>query len=177
MASSSRKEIACLIAATLAMLAPFLGKPLNVDDALFYWIARHIAVAPLDPYGFDVNWYLTTMPMAEVTKNPPGAAYLLAAAGLLLGWSPVALHLVFLVPAVGVVVGTWALARRFSSRPFLAGLLVLASPGFVTSATTVMSDALMLALSLAALVLWIRQDQRDMQAYCSEPPRSRRRAC
>jgi len=144
-----------LIGATLAMLAPFLGKPPNVDDALFYWAAKHIAVAPLDPFGFDVNWYLTSMPMAEVTKNPPGASYLMAAAGLLLGWSPVALHLVFLVPAVGVVVGTWALARRLSSRPLLAGVLVLASPGFVTSATTLMSDVPMLALSIGALVLWI----------------------
>jgi hypothetical protein len=161
MASSSRKEVAWLIGATLAMLAPFLGKPLHLDDPLFYWAAKHIAAAPLDPYGFDVNWYLTSMPMAEVTKNPPGASYLMAAAGLLFGWSPVALHLVFLVPAVSVVVGTWALARRFSSRPLMAGLLVLASPGFVTSATTLMSDVPMLALSIGALVLWVDGLERD----------------
>jgi hypothetical protein len=161
MTSSSKKEVAWLVGATLVVLAPFVGKPLNVDDALFYWAAKRIAVAPLDPYGFDVNWYVTSMPMSEVTKNPPGASYLLALAGLLFGWSPTGLHLVFLVPALGVVVGTWALARRLSSRPLLAGLLVLAAPGFVTSATSVMSDVPALALAIAALVLWVDGIERD----------------
>ena len=112
------------------MLAPFLGKPLNVDDALFYLDRGHIAVAPLDPYGFDVNWYLTTMPMAGVTKNPPGATYLLAAAGLLLGWSHVAVALVFSSRR-------WGRGGNVGARPTvlvaaLPGLasLVLASPGF-----------------------------------------------
>lgn len=153
-----------LAIATCAMLAPFLGKPLHLDDPLFYWAARQIAAHPLDPYGFDVNWYLTAMPMAEVSKNPPGASYFMAAAGLLLGWSPVALHAAFMLPAVAAVLGTWALARRLCDRPFLAGILVLASPGFVASATTLMSDVPMLALSVGAIVLWIEGIERDRMA-------------
>lgn len=75
------REIAVLSCATFACLAAFLVKPLHADDPLFYCTARQITRHPLDPFGFSVNWYFATVPITEVTMNPPGAAYFLAAVG------------------------------------------------------------------------------------------------
>jgi hypothetical protein len=151
----ARRQALLLAAATAACLAPFLAKPLHLDDPLFYWAARHIVAHPFDPYGFTVNWYVVPEPMAAVAKNPPGASYYMALGGLLFGWSPVALHAVFLLPAIGVVLATWGLGRRLSRRPVLAAALVLTAPGFLVSATTLMADVSMLALWLVALLLWV----------------------
>jgi hypothetical protein len=153
--ASATGELALLAALTVACLAPFASKPLHEDDPLFFWSAQRIVAHPLDPYGFDVDWYVSWQPMAQVTQNPPATSYFMALAGLVGGWSPVALHVAFLLPALGVVLGTWLLARRFSTRPLLSGLLVLASPGFVVSATTLMSDVPMLALWMLAAALWV----------------------
>ena len=69
-----------LAAAVIACLVPFSGKAFNVDDTLFIYVARQITQHPLDPYGFKVNWFLDAVPMAYETKNPPLAAYYIAAA-------------------------------------------------------------------------------------------------
>src|SRR3990167_8232379 len=101
-----------LVLATALSLVPFAGKAFHVDDPLFLWTARQVQSHPADFYGFRVNWYGTDMAMAGVTKNPPVAAYYLAAAAALAGWGETALHLAFLLPAIAAVLGTFALARR-----------------------------------------------------------------
>ncbi|HZL44249.1 MAG TPA: glycosyltransferase family 39 protein [Verrucomicrobiae bacterium] len=144
-----------LALAVLAALCPFLSKPLNGDDPLFVWTARHIQQHPANPFGFDVNWYDTTSPMWEVTKNPPLASYYLALAGSLLGWTEPALHGALLIPALAAILGTHRLARRFTKRPLLAAAATLATPVFVVTSTTLMCDTLMLAFWVWAAVLWV----------------------
>jgi 4-amino-4-deoxy-L-arabinose transferase-like glycosyltransferase len=138
----------------LAALGPFLGKPFNIDDPLFLWVARHIHSHPANPYGFNLNWYGWESPMWEVTKNPPLAAYYLAAAAAILGWSEVALHAAFLVPAVAAILGTYRLAHRLCPRPVLAALATLFTPAFLVSSTSVMCDTMMLAFWVWAIVMW-----------------------
>src|SRR5271166_5867053 len=99
-AGSSTRSLILLTAATLLCLLPFSGKAFHIDDPLFLWSAQHIVRHPLDPYGFQVNWYGWQMPMSEVTKNPPLACYYAAAIGALAGWSERALHLGFLLPTL-----------------------------------------------------------------------------
>ena len=139
----------------VAALAPFLTKPFNIDDPLFLWAARQIQHHPLNPYGFEVNWYGYPIQMWEVTKNPPLACYFLALAAAVLGWSEVALHAAFLLPAVAVILGTYRLALRWCRQPLLAACLTLFTPVYLVSATTVMCDVLMLAFMVWAVVLWI----------------------
>jgi 4-amino-4-deoxy-L-arabinose transferase-like glycosyltransferase len=139
---------------TVLLLAPFANKAFHIDDPLFLWTARQIQQHPLDFYGFNVNWYGTTAPMAEVMKNPPLAAYYLAGAVALLGWSEVALHLAFLLPALAVVCGTYLLAKRFCARPLWAALFVAVSPAFLLCASSVMCDTLMLAFWVWAIKFW-----------------------
>jgi 4-amino-4-deoxy-L-arabinose transferase-like glycosyltransferase len=151
----SRVHYILLAVALLACLLPFSGKAFNVDDTLFIYVARQIAMHPLDPYGFKVNWFLDAVPMAHETKNPPLASYYIAAAASFVGWSERALHLAFLLPALAVILGTYRLAQRFTNSPLLAATATLLTPGFLVSATSVMCDTMMLALWLWAIIFWI----------------------
>jgi 4-amino-4-deoxy-L-arabinose transferase-like glycosyltransferase len=126
-----------------------------MDDPLFIWAAQQIHAHPLDPYGFEVNWYGTPLPMWNVTENPPLASYYIAVAARILGWSEVSLHVAFLLPAIAVVLGTYRLARRLCGHPLLAAGLTLFTPVFAVSSTTVMCDVLMLAFWVWAVVFWI----------------------
>jgi 4-amino-4-deoxy-L-arabinose transferase-like glycosyltransferase len=146
---------AVLIVLTLASLIPFSAKPFHTDDPLFVWTAQQIVHNPLDPYGFQVVWYTSAMPMWEVTKNPPLSCYYIAAVALVAGWSEQALHIAFLLPALAVVLGTYRLARRFTRSALLAGAATLLAPGFLVSSTNLMCDTMMLALWMAAVILWL----------------------
>jgi len=140
---------------TLMCLVPFLDKAFHIDDPLFIWSAKQIQVKPADFYGFDVNWYGTMRRMSEVTKNPPLTCYYMALAGMLFGWSEIALHTAFLVPAVLAVMGMYYLARQLCSRPVMAALAGLLTPAFLVSSTNVMCDTMMLAFWVWAIALWI----------------------
>jgi hypothetical protein len=150
-----------LTAITVAGLAPFLGKAFHIDDPLFLWMAEQISKHPLDPYGFDVNWVSSPQPMWMVMQNPPFCSYLIAAVATILGWSEVALHLAFLLPAVAAVVGTYAIARRLCADPTMAGLLALFTPAFLVSATNLMCDVVLLACWVWSIEFWLAGLERN----------------
>ena len=146
---------------TVAVLAPFLAKPFNIDDPLFVWAARQIQAHPGNPYGFDVNWYGFTEPLWQATQNPPLMSYYLAVAVWLSGGSEISLHLAGLLPALAVTWGAYRLARNVCTRPMLAALVTLFCPGLLVSSTTVMCDVLMLAFWIWALVFWLEGIRQD----------------
>lgn len=98
--------------ACLLLLLPFLSKPLHIDDPMYVWAAENIIQQPLNPYGFAVNWRSTMTPMADEMKNPPLVCYYLAGAIMLLGRSEQALHFAMILPAIGVILGTYQLAKE-----------------------------------------------------------------
>jgi 4-amino-4-deoxy-L-arabinose transferase-like glycosyltransferase len=145
-----------LALATLACLLPFSGKAFHIDDSLFVWVGRHMQTQWWDPYGFEVNWYGSAMPMHEVTKNPPLACAYIALISSVFGEHELALHLGFFAQAIAVVLGVYELARRLCGRPIEAALAALFAPVFLVSSTTVMCDILLVALWVWAVVLWMR---------------------
>jgi hypothetical protein len=150
-----------LTLATIAFLTPFSGKAFNIDDPLFVWTAQQLTQHPLNPYGFHLVWYRTDQPMFAITKNPPLASYFGAMVGVLAGWSERAWHIAFFLPAIGVVLGSYRLAQRFSSSPLVAAAATLVAPGFLVSATTVMCDVSMLALWMWAVIFWLEAIDSD----------------
>jgi 4-amino-4-deoxy-L-arabinose transferase-like glycosyltransferase len=144
-----------LVLLTLACLLPFVNKAFHIDDTAFVWIAKQIVKHPLDPYGFNVVWGATDLPMWQINFNPPLTYYYSAAAGALAGWSERALHLAFLIPAIVLVLGTYRLARHFTRYPLLAAAAALLTPGVIVSATSVMCDTMLLALWVLTAVVWI----------------------
>jgi Dolichyl-phosphate-mannose-protein mannosyltransferase len=144
-----------LIAATLGCLLPFSGRAFHTDDALFLLAAQNISRHPLDPYGFTLNWEFTTIRMSDVTQNPPLASYYMAACAKFVGSSERALHFVFLIPTIALVLGVYRLAGRFTHSPLLAAFAALLTPAFLVSACSTMCDPLMLALWIWATIFWL----------------------
>jgi len=148
----------------VAVLGPLLGKPFNLDDPLFIWLAQHVQVQPANPFGFDVNWYGLVSPMWTVTENPPLAGYYFALAGSVFGWSEIGLHLAGLLAALAVILGTYRLAARLCGQPLLAACAVLFTPVFLVSASTVMCDVLLLAFWVWAVVFWVEGLEQNRAA-------------
>lgn len=159
----SEKAIIILTVAALILLLPFINKAVHIDDPLFIWAAKHIRAHPLDPYGFNVNWYGVEMPMYEITKNPPLTSYYLALISLFIGWSEVAMHLAMIIPALAVIWGTYRLSAKLAPSPLIAALSTLLTPVFLLSATTIMSDIIMSALWVWAVVLWLEGMDKEKQ--------------
>jgi 4-amino-4-deoxy-L-arabinose transferase-like glycosyltransferase len=151
-----QREVTWLALATLLCLLPFANKAFHIDDPIFLWTAEQISQAPLDFYGFEINWYGQLQPMYEITKNPPLTSFYLAAVAAVSGWSEVALHLGMLLPALALVLGVRALAARLCDTPTLSAAIALATPALLVSATTLMSDVSMLALWCWGVVYFLR---------------------
>jgi hypothetical protein len=160
MKNSPTRDVFFAIIAVIAALAPFLNKAFHIDDALFLWIAHQVTQHPTDPYGFSVNWYLSAMPMFSVMQNPPLNSYYIALAASFFGWGELAMHGAFLVPAIVAVLGTFFLAQRLSGSPLLGAVLMLFTPVFLISATTVMCDVWLLALWVWSVDCWLRGLER-----------------
>ncbi len=153
-----------LVFLTIAVLLPFAGKPFNMDDPLFLWAAHQIQAHPASPYGFNVEWNWHQSPMWKVTENPPLAAYYVALVAGIIGWSEIALHLTFLLPALAAVLGTFQLARRCCSLQMTAALAALFTPAFLVSSTTIMCDVPMLAFWVWAVIFWMDGlEQNDLR--------------
>ena len=165
-----RRSLAPALVLSLACLAPFAGKAFHIDDPLFVWTAQHIREQPRDFYGFSVNWYFFSMPMSEVTKNPPLACYYLALAGAVFGWSEISLHIALLLPAIGMLWGTYRLAEFFGSRPLVAALVTLLTPAFLVSSSTVMCDTILGCFWVWALVFWERASRQDREEQAGRGP-------
>src|SRR4029077_19056217 len=142
--------------AVIAALAPFLNKAFHIDDPLFLWMAQQITQQPADPYGFSVNCYVSAKPIFSIMQNPPLNAYYIALAASFLCWRELDMHGAFLVPSVAAVLGTFFLAQRLSGSSLLGALLVLFTPVFLVSATTVMCDVWLLALWVWSVDCWLR---------------------
>ena len=151
--------------ATLACLLPFAGKAFHIDDTIYVWVAQQIVHHPLNPYGLHVVWYVTDMPVSDITKNPPLSSYYGALVGVVAGWSEVALHLGFLLPALALILGTYHLAKRFTASPVIAAMATLLAPGFLVSATGVMCDVMMVALWVWAVIFWLKGIESGKPLY------------
>lgn len=151
------KQIVLLLLLCLCCFAPFLNKAFHIDDPTFIGMAKHIQSHPLDYFGY----YLQFSP--PVITNPPFVAYFIAIAGYFFGYSEIAIHAAFMLPASAVVIGTYLLAADMSEKPFLAALAVICMPVFLLSGTTVMCDVLMLSFWVFSVYFWrrgIREDRR-----------------
>lgn len=156
-----RRAVVILVIVQVLCLVPFVTKAFHIDDTLFLWTARHIHANPFNFYGYSANWIGYEMPMHLINQNPPLVSYLIALAAFLFRWSEVALHTVFILPAVSVGLGTYFLALRLTSRPLPAALITVFTPAFLVSGTSLMSDTTMAAFYVWATVFWLKGLSED----------------
>jgi 4-amino-4-deoxy-L-arabinose transferase-like glycosyltransferase len=140
---------------TLLCLVPFVNKAFHIDDTLFLAAAKQIQSNPANFYGFNINWYGVEESMSDITKNPPLTCYYIALVAKLFGWSEIALHLAFLIPALAATLGSFYLAKQLCSRPMLAVMAGVLTPAFMVSSTNVMCDTMMLAFWVWAVAGWV----------------------
>ena len=126
-----------------------------IDDALFLKVAAQILRDPLRPFSVNVNWYGWDEPLWAVFKNPPGLSYWLAGVTAMVGPIEIAWHLSLLPFAIAAVLAMYRLGQRFTESPGWTTAMLVASPAFLISASTLMADVPALALTSWGLVLWI----------------------
>lgn len=155
-----------VLALGAAALLPFAGKAFHVDDPSFLWAARHLSLDPLDAWGYTRVWGGQLVPAHLDVNHPPLNAYLTWLGTTLFGFRELPLHLLFIGVALAALGGTHALARRLGAPAGLASLVLLATPVFLVSSGTLMSDTLFLATWVWAAVAFV-----DALAAWSDPAR------
>lgn len=159
--------LAIALALTVICLAPFLNKPVHLDDTMQVMIARHIVQHPLDYYGLPINWYGHLEPVYAIHTHPPLVPFYLALTGIVLGFSEIALHAGYLPVAMAFIAGTYILAGRLCRNPLLAALAALATPVTMVSSTNLIMDLHLSTFFTLALALWvvgIEDDRRGVLA-------------
>lgn len=141
----------------LAVLVTALNacKPLHIDDPAYSFVAHQVAERPLDPYGFGSFWWNHPQPANQVLA-PPVLPYWWSLSIRLLGENPV-IWKIWLFPIILLFIFTLhALYRRFAAGHETALVWMTAlSPVFLPSCN-LMLDIPVLAISLAALLMFLR---------------------
>jgi hypothetical protein len=136
-------------------------KPLQVDDAAYYYYARQISQHPFDPYGFEIFWYQHPLPANHVLA-PPVIPYWWAAGIRVFGDHPFLWKLWLFPFAWLFVVALHAIFQRFATPNELPlTCMTVFSPVFLPS-LNYMLDVPAMALGLASLAVYFRaMESRD----------------
>ena len=161
----ARRAMALAFILPILLAAPFANKALHIDDPMFVRVAQQIVESPLDYFGSYVDKGNVAVPMYEYNQNPPGFSYYLAIIGAIAGWGEVPMHIGAALFAGLAGLGMYLLASRFCSRPGLAAGMMVLTPAFLVSATTVMTDLPMVALYVWAVYLWMRALDEDSARF------------
>lgn len=160
------KAYGLLTAVLLAGLLTGLNvlKPVMMDDPAYYALAKQIAQAPGDPYGFEQYWYDRPQPAMQVLA-PLAFPYWFALVLHVLGEEPVTWKLALYPFALILTLSLRALFDRFCPRQsvFLLPLTVL-SP-LVLPSFNLMIDLPVLGLSLASVAIFLRGLDGDRLGY------------
>lgn len=164
-----RGAIPCSLPAILlaiVCLLPFLNKPYTIDDPLFLFEARQILRTPLHPLHFEICWNSVDLcgTIGQISPNTALMGYALVPV-VLAGGAEWLGHLMQIALASLALVAMTAFAMRLGfskAESAVAAVLLAATPPFLSMASTVMPDILVLCLSLAGmerLAAWRAQNK------------------
>lgn len=145
-----------LLLFVLFIRAPFLNQAIQGDDIYYLAAAQHAQIDPLHPnrarYAF-----LGQIVNMQGHPHPPLNAWCLGLLLALLGdVYEVPYHAAYIAFSLAAAAAAWSLARRFSPRPLVAALLVLATPAFVVNGNSLEADVPLLAFWLSAVAFFVR---------------------
>jgi len=155
----ARNGLVLVVLVTLALFVTLLNaaKPLTVYDSVYYLFAAHIAKNPLDPYGFQA-WGVQD---ANTILAPPVFLYWWASAVHLFGQEPTFWKLCLLPFNLLLVFMLHSLGHRFARGMEMLYVCVVTLSGAVLPCVNLMLDIPALALSLLAVVLFLRACSAD----------------
>jgi len=131
------------------------AKPMHVDDTLFVRSARAIAAGD-GPLSWSANWTGSTESASSFFFNPPLGPTLLAAIGVVMGWSDAALHTFAAMSILLFAFAVLRLARESDVSKSIAVLLAVGSPAVTANACNVMPDVMCVGLGTLGWAEWMR---------------------
>jgi hypothetical protein len=142
----------------LAMLQlPWLGRPVDMDEANFLVLARGAALDPWRPHDVFINWQGTTERAFDVLSNPPGIAWWL----LPVEDQPVPLQRAWMLPWLAfAVLGAEKLGRRFMPAAELGPMVLVTAPIAFLSTVSLLPDAPLYALTLLGVGGFVEASDR-----------------
>lgn len=143
----------------LLLLAPFITRPLFVDDHAHFTEARLLSEGKALYRGSTsaLGWQPGQAPGEA---NPPLYFLLMSAVIRLAGTRLWVAHAVILLATLFGALGFFALAQRYVKYPAWATILWLASPHVWLTANSLLLDALVAPPMLVGLALWMRGWER-----------------
>jgi len=135
------------------------NKPPHIDDPLYLETSRYLLKDPLHPLCNEYLWEQRARPIYRFALNPPLYNYLQA--GVMAVFredGPLMIPALHLLSSLFILLMAWSglwLARRFTSQPALAVLLLMTAPTLMPS-TNLMLDVPAAATLMAALAAWIK---------------------
>jgi 4-amino-4-deoxy-L-arabinose transferase-like glycosyltransferase len=160
------RPLALLLLLVALLLIPFLNKPFHIDDPFYVWTAQQIQKKPLDPFGYNVNWFGHVQPAAQIVTAPPLYSYLLAGWGTIFGLDEISCHAFNLLVALLLVAGIYVLAVRLRCDPVVTTLISISSPIFMLSTSIVMADLMMSMFLVWSLAVWTKaQEENSAPGY------------
>ena len=149
-----------VIAAVLALRLPFLNQAIQGDDVFYLAGAKHSQIEPLHPKNVEFPLSGKMVSMQGHTHPPFNVWYL----GLIL-WlvgdvkEPV-FHLAYIPFSLMAALSCYALARRWTPRPFIATMLFMATPAFVINGTSLEADLPLLGLWMASMAGFVSATEK-----------------
>jgi 4-amino-4-deoxy-L-arabinose transferase-like glycosyltransferase len=144
----------------LAVTLPFLYKPITSDDIYTIMFSRQIIEHPLDPYGFQMDGLYGKISALKYT-DPPLVIYYASLIISLFGENELLLHLSYVIFPLIAGLSMYFLSKRFSRKPLLATLLMIATPIFVVTSNSLALDLPVFSFILLGLFLFIRGVDTD----------------
>ena len=155
-AASARREAWLLAALVVLPLLPFLPDAISIDAPVFVAVARRIAVAPADPFGFQMIWDPTSPDTAAFNRNPPLLSYWLAPWIAAFGDGDLLLHALVLPFPLIAAFAFRGIARRLCGEGLAPAALLVTTPAFLVLAASLLLDLPALAFFLLAIHCFLR---------------------
>jgi hypothetical protein len=149
------RDLTVLCALTIALIAPFLDQAFHIDDEVYLRLATALADTPGGFYARLEPLFGRDQALLLHSQHPPLTVGFLAGVVALFGASEPIVHAAYGVFALLAAIGGYLFFRRFCPRPLLAGAILVASPAFVVSAHTIMTDVPFLAFVLLSQVAYL----------------------
>jgi hypothetical protein len=145
------RRLILIFVALVALQAPWLEKPIDIDEANFMVLTRGAVADWWRPHAVTINWTGKTESSFDVLSNPPGIAWWLVPVAA----APLPLQRAWMFPWLALAIfGAWRLGLRFGSGDETS-LVLLVSPIVLLSTTALLPDAPLYACTLAGVAGYV----------------------
>jgi len=138
-----------------SFLLIFVSKPVHIDDTVFLKTGEFLAEHPWKPFSFELNWGGKSVSIFN-EDNPFLIPYFEAFVTRIGGQSETILHIAFMIFPFLAMLAYRGIASGYKYSANTASVLLITSPAFLVSATTLMADIPLIAFYLLACYFYVR---------------------